>query len=83
MPKSSSSYTQLPSSSSALLKEDGIEAERAMKRTFLQTPLRISSLYPFQIHPSTYPSLPCQFFYSTQIPVCPWVSVKNEPVLGA
>jgi hypothetical protein len=67
MPKSSPSYiTQLPSSPSGLLREDGIEAGRVMKTGILQTPLRILALSRFLIHHSSFALLPAPLFCSTQ-----------------
>jgi type I restriction enzyme M protein len=76
MPKSSSSYTKLPSVPSALLKEDGIQVERANPNTILQTPLRISALSRFKIQHSSFPFLPGRLFYCTQIPACLWFLTK-------
>jgi hypothetical protein len=77
MPRSSSSYiTQLPSVPSALLKEEGIQVDRANPNIILQTPFRISALSRFQIYRSTLPFLPGRLFYCTQIPACLWFLTK-------
>jgi type I restriction-modification system DNA methylase subunit len=77
MPRSSSSYiTQLPSSPSGLLREDGIQVDRANPNIILQTPFRISALSRFQIYRSTLPFLPGRLFYCTQIPACLWFLTK-------
>jgi type I restriction enzyme M protein len=55
-----------------------IEADWEMPSDELRTPNRVSPTSTFVIHPQNFASLPCQLFYSTQIPVCLWFLAKYK-----